>query len=103
MSEQKFNNKLKYKEILEEGKYFENTGDYERAISLYSEAIFDRKFNNYSFYQRICFSLEELNDYERELSYINSYFENDNINKSKTSEKWFNKRLKKVNSKLDLS
>ena len=103
LSEQKFNNKLKYKEILEEGKYFENTGDYERAISLYSEAIFDRKFNNYSFYQRICFSLEELNDYERELSYINSYFENDNINKSKTSEKWFNKRLKKVNSKLDLS
>lgn len=103
LSEQKFNNRLKYREILEEGKYFENTGDYERAISLYSEAIFDRKFNNYSFYQRICFSLEELGDYERELVYINSYFENDNINKTKTSEKWFNKRLKKVNSKLGLS
>ena len=100
LSEHKFKNKLKYKEILEEGKYYENTKDYEKAIELYSEAIFDRKFNNYSFYQRICFSLEELEDYQRELEYINSYFENENIKKSETSEKWFNKRLEKVNSKL---
>ena len=101
LSEHKFKNKLKYREILEEGKYFEKIKDYEKAIELYSEAIFDKHFNNYSFYQRICFSLEELGDYQRELEYITSYFENDNINKSETSEKWFNKRLKKVNSKLD--
>lgn len=102
LSEHKFNNKLKSKEIIEEGKYFERTGNYQKAIDLYSEAIFDRHFNNYSFYQRICFSLEELEDYERELEYINSYFDNDNIKKSETSEKWFNKRLDKVNGLLEL-
>ena len=101
LSEYKFNAKLKSREIIEEGKYYENLKDYEKAIELYSEALFDRNFKSYEFYQRICFSLEELGDYERELEYINSYFENKNVNKTKSSEKWFKKRLEKVNHVLE--
>lgn len=86
--------------IEETGRILEKEENYEMAIAFYKDKI-KEGFDLYKFYQRICFCFEKLEDYEKELDWIANYFQNPPKNASDSSNDWFEKRLKKVNSKLD--
>ena len=53
------------------------------------EIISEKEFNYYPFYQRICYCLEKLKDYNRELKAIKLYYTNPPIQVSEYSDKWF--------------
>jgi len=83
------------------GRIYERVGNYELAITHYENIIAENEYNFYKFYQRICLCLEKLKDYNRELEAIKLYYTNPPIEVSETSDKWFEKRLNKVNKLLN--
>ena len=83
------------------GRIYERVGNYELAITHYENIIAENEYNFYKFYQRICLCLEKLEDYSRELEAIKLYYTNPPIEVSETSDKWFEKRLNKVNKLLN--
>lgn len=83
------------------GRIYERVGNYELAITHYENIIAENEYNFYKFYQRICLCLEKLEDYNRELEAIKLYYTNPPIEVSETSDKWFEKRLNKVNKLLN--
>lgn len=101
ITDEYFNYRQERYALEEIGRVYERVGNYELAITHYKQIIDEKKFNFYKFYQRICYCLEELNDYNRELKAIKLYYTNPPIEVSAYSDKWFEKRLKKVNKKLN--
>ena len=83
------------------GRIYERVGNYELAITHYKNIIAENEYNFYKFYQRICLCLEKLEDYSRELEAIKLYYTNPPIEVSEASDKWFEKRLNKVNKLLN--
>ncbi len=82
----------------ETGRILENKGKYEMAINFYQKKI--DYYPLFVFYQRICYCLEKLEDYESELEFIKWYCKNPPKDASYESESWFKNRLNKVNDKL---
>ena len=76
-------------------------GNYKLAIAHYKKIIDEKEFDSYKFYQRICCCSQKLKDYESELKAIKAYYANPPGNASKASDDWFEKRLRKVNAKLN--
>ena len=101
ITDEYFNYRQERYALEEIGRVYERVGNYELAITHYKQIIDEKKFNFYKFYQRICYCLEELNDYNRELKAIKLYYTNPPIEVSAYSDKWFEKRFKKVNKKLN--
>lgn len=83
------------------GRIYERVGNYELAITHYENIIAENEYNSYQFYQRICLCLEKLEDYNRELEAIKLYYTKPPIEVSEASDKWFEKRLNKVNKLLN--
>lgn len=96
-----FNHRQERYALEETGRVYERVGNYELAIAHYEKIIAEKEFNYYQFYQRICYCLEKLKDYNRELKAIKLYYTNPPIQVSEASDKWFEKRLKDVNIKLN--
>ena len=96
-----FNYRQERYALEEIGRIYERVGNYELAITHYENIIAENEYNFYKFYQRICLCLEKLEDYNRELEAIKLYYTNPPIEVSETSDKWFEKRLNKVNKLLN--
>ena len=96
-----FNYRQERYALEEIGRIYERVGNYELAITHYKNIIAENEYNFYKFYQRICLCLEKLEDYSRELEAIKLYYTNPPIEVSETSDKWFEKRLNKVNKLLN--
>ena len=103
VSEEEYEKLQKKYELNEIGRNLEKEGKYEDAIEFFTKIIHNEKYQFYDFYKRICFSLEKLEDYERELNIIKLYYKSPPFDKCKTSDTWFANRLKKINSKLNTS
>ena len=85
----------------ETGRIYERVGNYELAISHYKKIIDEKEYNFYKFYQRICLCLEKIKDYKRELKAVKLYYTNPPIETNEYSDEWFEKRLAKINKKLN--
>ena len=96
-----FNYRQERYALEEIGRIYERVGNYELAITHYENIIAENEYNFYKFYQRICLCLEKLEDYNRELEAIKLYYTKPPIEVSETSDKWFEKRLNKVNKLLN--
>ena len=96
-----FNYRQERYALEEIGRIYERVGNYELAITHYKNIIAENEYNFYKFYQRICLCLEKLEDYSRELEAIKLYYTSPPIEVSETSDKWFEKRLNKVNKLLN--
>ena len=96
-----FNYRQERYALEEIGRIYERVGNYELAITHYKNIIAENEYNFYKFYQRICLCLEKLEDYSRELEAIKLYYTNPPIEVSEASDKWFEKRLNKVNKLLN--
>ena len=101
ITDEYFNYRQERYALEEIGRVYERVGNYELAITHYKKIIDEKEFNFYNFYQRICYCLEKLNDYNRELEAIKLYYTNPPIQVSEASDEWFEKRLKNVNKKLN--
>lgn len=101
ITDEYFNYRQERYALEETGRVYERVGNYELAINHYQKIIAEKKFNFYKFYQRICYCLEKLKDYERELKAIKLYYTNAPIEVSENSDEWFEKRLTNVNKKLN--
>ena len=96
-----FNYRQERYALEEIGRIYERVGNYELAITHYENIIAENEYNFYKFYQRICLCLEKLEDYNRELEAIKLYYTKPPIEVSEASDKWFEKRLNKVNKLLN--
>ncbi|WP_461463406.1 helicase C-terminal domain-containing protein [Methanobrevibacter sp.] len=103
VSKEEYEKYQKKYELTEIGRNLEKEGKYEDAIEFFTKVIHNEKYQFYDFYKRICFSLEKLEDYERELDIIKLYYKCPPLDKCKSSDTWFANRLNKINSKLDTS
>ena len=101
ITDEYFNYRQERYSLEEIGRVYERVGNYELAITHYQKIIAEKEFNFYKFYQRICYCLEKLKDYDRELEAIKLYYTNPPIEISEYSDNWFEKRLKSVNKKLN--
>ena len=101
ITDEYFNYRQERYALEEIGRVYERVGNYELAITHYKKIITEKEFNFYKFYQRICYCLEKLKDYNRELEAIKLYYTNPPIEVSEYSDDWFEKRLKSVNKKLN--
>lgn len=101
ITDEYFNYRQERYALEEIGRVYERVGNYELAITHYKKIIDEKEFNFYKFYQRICYCLEKLKDYNRELEAIKLYYTNPPIEVSEYSDEWFEKRLKNVNKKLN--
>lgn len=101
ITDEYFNYRQERYALEEIGRVYERVGNYELAITHYKKIINEKEFNFYKFYQRICYCLEKLKDYNRELEAIKLYYTNPPIEVSEYSDEWFEKRLKNVNKKLN--
>ena len=101
ITDEYFNYRQERYSLEEIGRVYERVGNYELAITHYQKIIAEKEFNFYKFYQRICYCLEKLKDYDRELEAIKLYYTNPPIEISEYSDNWFEKRLKNVNKKLN--
>lgn len=75
-------------------------GNYEEAINLYQSIIDSGKYKTYRYYMDLCDCYKHLKDYEKELEIIHLYFDQA-PSKTGYSNKWFEKRLKKVEGILN--
>ena len=101
ITDEYFNYRQERYALEEIGRVYERVGNYELAITHYKKIIDEKEFNFYKFYQRLCYCLEKLKDYNRELEAIKLYYTNPPIEVSEASDEWFEKRLKRVNKKLN--
>lgn len=101
LTDESFNNRQERYALEETGRIYERVGNYKLAIAHYKKIIAEKEFDSYKFYQRICCCSQKLKDYESELKAIKAYYANPPENASKASDDWFEKRLRKVNAKLN--
>ncbi|SDA57174.1 tetratricopeptide repeat protein [Methanobrevibacter millerae] len=101
ITDEYFNYRQESYALEEIGRIYERVGNYELAISHYEKIIAEKEYPLFKFYQRICFCLEKLKDYNRELDAIELYYTDPPMDVSEYSDEWFEKRLKKVNKKLN--
>ena len=101
LSEEQFNFNQKSYEHEQIGRIYESVKNYELAINHYKKVINDDYPTSYKIYQRLCYVLEKIPDYEEELNAIKLYYVKPPISVTEYSDEWFEKRLNKVNKELN--
>ncbi|WP_296892821.1 lipopolysaccharide assembly protein LapB [uncultured Methanobrevibacter sp.] len=101
LTDESFTRRQERYALEETGCIYERVGNYELARSHYKKIIEEKEFDSYKFYQRICYCSEKLKDYDCELKAIKAYYANHPGEANKDSDEWFEKRLRKVNAKLN--
>ncbi|MBR5503413.1 MAG: hypothetical protein IKV87_03055 [Methanobrevibacter sp.] len=66
---------------------------YQEAFDLYNLMIYNFGYVDFRFFRKLCGIYRRTGNYKHELLVIKEYFNDPRVNKSKSSEKWFTKRL----------
>lgn len=90
-------------EIKEKGLYLERCKLFEDALELYWNQVRTTAKGASDFYQRLAMIYERLNDYENELYVLTLFYKQRYHIVGKTTKKFFEKRLEKVNFALRTS
>ena len=101
LSDDEFEKNQKRLLLEKTGLIYESVGNFELAITHYTNLIYDKDFSYCIFYKRLCECLCEINDYGRCLKAIRLYYTHPPKDVSLKSDEYFKKQLMIVNDELN--
>ena len=103
MNKDEFHHDQEKQALIETGRIYESVGNYELAVTHYSNIIASGEFNHAIFYKRLCLCLEKLEDYARELTAIKLYYRLKPVDRTLECDEWFSGKREWVESRLKSS